>query len=84
MNTIWDEKRNGSKMVIVKWVVKMATILKNAYSLKRSSSPKLWANCLETWYVASGTVVPQNLYKRSPWVDLDLIYSKVNFGSIGI
>ena len=41
-----------------------------------------WANCLETWYVASGTIVLQNLHKTSSWVDLGLIYGKVNFGSI--
>ena len=41
-----------------------------------------WANCLETWHVASEYVVLQNLYKSWPLVDLDLFYSKVNQGSL--
>ena len=42
-----------------------------------------WANCLETWHVASGYVVLQSLYKSWPLVDLDLFYGKVKFGNLG-
>ena len=71
---------------MVSQMTKTAAMHKNNQNSKRSSSELrgYGANCLETWYVASGTVVLQNLYKTSSWVDLDLIYSKVNFGSIGI
>ena len=57
---------------------------KIAEMLKNTQSQNHWANCLETLYVASGSVVLQSLYKSWPWVDLDLFYGKVNFSSIGI
>ena len=82
MNPIWDEKRNGSQMVIVKlprWPP-CSKMLKASKDLLQN----YWANCLETGFVASGTVVLQNSYKTSSWVDLNLIYGKVNFGSICI
>ena len=37
---------------------------------------------LETWHVALGTQALQSLYKWWPWVDLDLFYGKVKFGSL--
>ena len=43
-----------------------------------------WTDFHKTWYVASGTPAHHSLYKWWPWVDLDLIYAKVKFGSIGI
>ena len=42
------------------------------------------ANCLETWHVASESVVLQSIYKSWHLVDLDLFYRKVNFGSMAI
>ena len=41
-----------------------------------------WADYLETWYVASGTVVLQSLYKWWSWVD-DLFYGKVKLSPLG-
>ena len=38
------------------------------------------ANDLETWYVALVTLVLPNWFKWWPWVDHDLLYSKVKFG----
>ena len=40
-----------------------------------------WAGILETWFVASGTLVHHSLFKRIPEDDLDLFYGKVNFGN---
>ena len=82
MNPIWDEKRNGSLMVIVKWPrwPPCSKMLKASKDLLQNS----WANCLETGYVASLTVVLQNLYKKSSWVDLNLIYGRSVFCSICI
>ena len=37
---------------------------------------------LETWYVASGARVLPSLFKWWPWVDLDLFYGNVKFGSL--
>ena len=37
---------------------------------------------LETWYATLGTWVLPSLFKRSPWVDFDLFYSKVKFGPL--
>ena len=42
----------------------------------------LW-NWWTDFNVASGTLAHYSLYKSRPWVDLDLFYSKVNFGYIG-
>ena len=58
--------------------------LKLLKTLKKHLLQNHWANCLETWHVASGSVLLQNLYKSWPLVDLDLFYGKVNFGSMGI
>ena len=44
-------------------MTKMAAMLKNAQNLKKILLQNHWANCLETWHVASGYVVQQNLYK---------------------
>ena len=44
----------------------------------------LWTDFHETWYLASGTPTHHSLNKSGPWVDLDLIYTKVTFGLIGI
>ena len=41
-------------------MTKMAAMLK---TLKKILLQNHWANCLETWHVASGYVVQQNLYK---------------------
>ena len=65
-------------------MTKMAVMLKNAQNLKKSSFPEHWANCFETWYVASLTVVLQNLYKTWPQVDLDLFYVKFNLSTLVI
>ena len=65
-------------------MTKMAAMLKNAQNLKNLLLQNHWANCLETWHVASGSVVLQSLYKSWPLVDLDLFCGKVNFGSMGI
>ena len=61
-------------------MTKMAAMLKNAQNLKDLLLKNHWANWLETWHVASGSVVLQSLYKSWPLVDLDLFYGKVNFG----
>ena len=63
-------------------MIKMAAMLKNAQNLKNLLLQNHWANSLETWYVASGYVVLQNLYKSWPLVDLDIFYSKVKFGNL--
>ena len=47
-------------------------------TLKSLLLKNLWANCLDTWYVASGSKELQSLYKSWPEVDLDLFYGKVN------
>ena len=39
---------------------------------------------LETWYVTLFMHVLPWLFKLWPWVDLDLIHTKVKFGHIGI
>ena len=36
---------------------------KNAQNLKNLPLQNHWANCLQTWYVASGSVIPQRLCK---------------------
>ena len=59
-------------------MTKMAAMLKMLKAFK-ALLQNYWANFLETWYVASGTVVLQNLYKTSSWVDLDLIYGRGHF-----
>ena len=38
------------------------------------------ANDLETWYTALSTGVLLTLFKLCPWVDPDLLYSKVKLG----
>ena len=45
----------------------------------------LWnkkADDLEGWYAASATRILPNIFKWSPWVDLDLFYGKVKFGPL--
>ena len=45
----------------------------------------LWnrkADDLETWYAASSTPVLPSLFKKCPWVDLDLFYGKIKFGPL--
>ena len=42
-----------------------------------------WTDFNETWYVASRTPAHHSLLKWWPWVDLQLIYSKVKFGNLG-
>ena len=42
---------------------------------------KIFSDFHETWYVASGTPAHHSLFKWWPWVDLDLFYSKVKYGS---
>ena len=59
----------------------MATMLK---TLKDLLLQNYWENGPETLYVASGTVVLQNLCKMRSLVGIDLIYGKANFVSIGI
>ena len=54
-------------------MTKMAAMLKLLKTLKDLHLQNYWANCLETCYVASGTVVLQNLNKTSSFVDLGLI-----------
>ena len=41
------------------------------------------ANDLETWYVASGAQVLPSLFKLRPWVDRDLFYGKIKYGTLG-
>ena len=80
MNPTLGEKSNGSQMAIVTWprwppCSKMLKTLKDLLH-------EYWANCLETWYVASGTVVQQNLYKTSsflPWPNLSRDVRKPDF-----
>ena len=43
-------------------MTKMAAILKNAQNLKNLLFQNYQAICLETWYVASGSVVLDSLY----------------------
>ena len=43
-----------------------------------------WADCLDTWYVASGDLLLQSLCKWWPWLDLDLFYGNVVFGTHGL
>ena len=40
------------------------------------------ADELETWYAASGARVLPSLFKWCHWFDLDLFYSKVEFGPL--
>ena len=66
-------------------MTKMTAMLKNAQNFKKNLLLQNHrVNFFETWYVASGSVVLHSLYKSWPWVDLDLFYCKVNFGSLGI
>ena len=67
-------------------MTKMAAMLKNVPNLKKVFFTKTTKpiNCLETWYVASGSIVLQSLYKSWPWVDLALFYDKVNLVPLGI
>ena len=37
---------------------------------------------LKTLYVAFGTPAHHSLFKLWPWVDLDLFFGKVNFGTV--
>ena len=41
------------------------------------------ADCLETWNIVVRMLVQYDLYKLWPWVDLDLFYGMVKFGSLG-
>ena len=77
MNPIWDDKGNEIQMVLVTWP-RWPPCSKRLETVK-DLLQNYWVNCLETWYVASGTVVLQNLYKTSSWVDLYLIYGKGQF-----
>ena len=61
-------------------MTKMAAMLKTLKNLLLQSHG---ANCLETWYVASGSVVLQILYKGDPGFARP-IYGKVSFGSLDI
>ena len=45
----------------------------------KSSSPDQRANDLGAWYAALWTWTQQRLFKLVSWVDLDLLYIKVNF-----
>ena len=60
-----------SQLVIVKWPrwPPCSKMLKASKDLL----PDLLGHCLATGYLASGTVVLQNLYKICSWVDLNLI-----------
>ena len=40
------------------------------------------ANDLGPWYIALGPWTHQSLFKWWPWLDLDLFYGKIKFGSL--
>ena len=63
-------------------MTKMAAMPTYGKNLKKSSSPELKADDLDTWYAASGARVLPNLFKLWPFVDLDLFYGKVIFGPL--
>ena len=63
-------------------MTKMAAIPIYAKNLKNLLLWNQKANDLETWYAASGARVLSSLLKWWPWVDLDLFYGKVKFGSL--
>ena len=55
------------------------------YGKKLKKNLLLWnskADDLESWYAALGFRALSNLFKRCPWVDLDLFYGKVKFGPL--
>ena len=55
------------------------------FMVKTLKNLLLWnqkANDLETWYATLGARVLPSLLKWWPWVDLDLFYGKVKFGSL--
>ena len=62
-------------------ITKMTAMLICGKTLKILQNHR--ANCLETWYAASGELVLKSLYIWWPWVDLDLFYGKVRFGPLG-
>ena len=59
-------------------MTKLATM--PIYMVKTFKNFLLWnrkANDLETWYASLSTQALPSLFKRCPWVDLDLFYSKI-------
>ena len=52
-------------------------------SLQKSSSSEPMDDFHKTRYVAFGTPAHHSLFKWWPWVNLDLLYSKVKFGNLG-
>ena len=79
---MWSHWEGGTKFCINApgHMTKMTAMLKNAQkTLKNLLLQNHWANCLETWYVALGSVVLLSLYKSWSLVVLDLFYGKVNF-----
>ena len=63
-------------------MTKMAAMPIYGKNLKKLLLWKQKVNDLETWYVTSGARVLPNLLKWWPWIDLDLFYGKVKFGSL--
>ena len=63
---------------------KMAAMPIHVYgkNLKKSSSPEPKGRCPWNLYAALGARVLSSLFKWWPWVDLDLFYGKVKFGTL--
>ena len=83
MELLWDR---GTKVCSNSpgLMTKMATMPYMVKTLKNLLLRNQKADDLETWYVASGARVLPSLFKWWPWVDLDLFYSKVQFGPLNV
>ena len=62
-------------------LTKITAMPKYSKNLKNLIFQKRWADCLETWYVASSNCVLPSLFKW--WTCADLFYGKVKFGPFG-
>ena len=75
----WDERMKIIQMVYGTWPRwRPCSHIVKTFKHLLFWNPK--ADDLETWFAALVTRVLPNLFKWWPWVDLDLLYSKVKFG----
>ena len=85
-NFVWKlsgaRKWNSYDMMLVTWP-RWPPRPYMVKTLQNSSLRNRQANFYETWYVALGTPAHHSLFKWWPWSDLDLFYSKVQFGNLG-
>ena len=63
-------------------MTKMAAMPIYGKNLKKNLLRNQKADDLETWYAALGARVLPSLFKWWPWVNPDLFYGKVKFGSL--